>query len=171
MLGDPFDDGHDDGPAEQRAASRRRWTSTSPTRVERGATVVAGGARAAGFPTDLYWQATILDGVPADALVATRGDLRPGRAGRRDRLARPGDRAGQRLAVRAARRDLHRATWPGLRFADAVRTGWVNVNESSNYWESHLPFGGRAGTASGIGRVGGARPDGGVHRAADVVLA
>ena len=44
----------------------------------------------------------------------------------------------------------------GLRFADAVRTGWVNINESTNYWESHLPFGGRAGTDSGIGRVGGA---------------
>jgi succinate-semialdehyde dehydrogenase/glutarate-semialdehyde dehydrogenase len=44
----------------------------------------------------------------------------------------------------------------GLRFADRVRTGWVNVNESSNYWESHLPFGGRSGTDSGVGRVGGA---------------
>jgi succinate-semialdehyde dehydrogenase/glutarate-semialdehyde dehydrogenase len=39
-----------------------------------------------------------------------------------------------------------------------VRTGWVNINDSSNYWESHLPFGGRAGTASGIGRVGGTGP-------------
>jgi succinate-semialdehyde dehydrogenase/glutarate-semialdehyde dehydrogenase len=45
----------------------------------------------------------------------------------------------------------------GLEFADRVRTGWVNINESSNYWEAHLPFGGRAGTDSGIGRVGGAQ--------------
>jgi succinate-semialdehyde dehydrogenase/glutarate-semialdehyde dehydrogenase len=44
----------------------------------------------------------------------------------------------------------------GLRFADSVRTGWVNINESTNYWEAHLPFGGRAGSDSGIGRVGGA---------------
>ena len=36
-----------------------------------------------------------------------------------------------------------------------MHTGWVNINESSNYWEAHLPFGGRAGTDSGIGRVGG----------------
>jgi succinate-semialdehyde dehydrogenase/glutarate-semialdehyde dehydrogenase len=43
----------------------------------------------------------------------------------------------------------------GLRFAEAVRAGWVNVNESSHYWESHLPFGGRAGAQSGVGRVGG----------------
>jgi acyl-CoA reductase-like NAD-dependent aldehyde dehydrogenase len=30
----------------------------------------------------------------------------------------------------------------------------VDVNESSNYWETHLPFGG-GGSASGVGRVGG----------------
>ena len=51
-------------------------------------------------------------------------------------------------------RDLER----GLRFAEAARTGWVNVNEGTNYWESHLPFGGRAGTGSGVGRVGGRFP-------------
>lgn len=48
-------------------------------------------------------------------------------------------------------RDLAR----GLRFAEAVDAGWVNINESMNYWESHLPFGGRAGSSSGVGRVGG----------------
>jgi acyl-CoA reductase-like NAD-dependent aldehyde dehydrogenase len=46
----------------------------------------------------------------------------------------------------------------GLRYADEVKTGWVNINDSSNYWEAHLPFGGRSGTASGIGRVGGTAP-------------
>jgi succinate-semialdehyde dehydrogenase/glutarate-semialdehyde dehydrogenase len=34
----------------------------------------------------------------------------------------------------------------------------VNINESTNYWESHLPFGGRAGSGSGLGRVGGTYP-------------
>jgi succinate-semialdehyde dehydrogenase/glutarate-semialdehyde dehydrogenase len=48
-------------------------------------------------------------------------------------------------------RDLAR----GLRFAETVRAGWVNINEGTNYWESHLPFGGRAGSQSGLGRVGG----------------
>jgi succinate-semialdehyde dehydrogenase/glutarate-semialdehyde dehydrogenase len=43
----------------------------------------------------------------------------------------------------------------GLRFAETVRAGWVNINEGTNYWESHLPFGGRAGSQSGVGRVGG----------------
>jgi acyl-CoA reductase-like NAD-dependent aldehyde dehydrogenase len=43
----------------------------------------------------------------------------------------------------------------GLRFADEARAGLVNINESTNYWEGHVPFGGRAGSVSGIGRVGG----------------
>ena len=34
----------------------------------------------------------------------------------------------------------------------------MNINESTNYWESHLPFGGRAGSKSGTGRVGGRFP-------------
>src|SRR2546430_16868686 len=48
-------------------------------------------------------------------------------------------------------RDIDRA----LRFAQRLETGWVNVNESSNYWEAHIPFGGRAGKESGVGRGGG----------------
>ena len=43
----------------------------------------------------------------------------------------------------------------GLAFAERARAGWVNVNASTNLWESHLPFGGRSGTVSGRGRVGG----------------
>jgi succinate-semialdehyde dehydrogenase/glutarate-semialdehyde dehydrogenase len=43
----------------------------------------------------------------------------------------------------------------GLAFAEAARAGWVNVNASTNLWESHLPFGGRSGSSSGRGRVGG----------------
>jgi len=43
----------------------------------------------------------------------------------------------------------------GLHFAESVRAGWVNINEGTNYWESHLPFGGRAGSQGGMGRVGG----------------
>jgi succinate-semialdehyde dehydrogenase/glutarate-semialdehyde dehydrogenase len=39
-----------------------------------------------------------------------------------------------------------------------MRTGWVNINASTNHWESHLPFGGRAGASSGTGRVGGRYP-------------
>jgi acyl-CoA reductase-like NAD-dependent aldehyde dehydrogenase len=56
------------------------------------------------------------------------------------------------LAASIFTRDLE----AGLRFAEGARFGIVNVNDSTNYYEGHVPFGGRAGTASGVGRVGGA---------------
>jgi succinate-semialdehyde dehydrogenase/glutarate-semialdehyde dehydrogenase len=31
----------------------------------------------------------------------------------------------------------------------------VNINESTSYWEIHIPFGGGSGTGSGVGRLGG----------------
>ena len=48
-------------------------------------------------------------------------------------------------------RDIKRA----FKFAEGLRTGIVNINESSIYWELHVPFGGMSGTQSGIGRLGG----------------
>jgi succinate-semialdehyde dehydrogenase/glutarate-semialdehyde dehydrogenase len=41
-------------------------------------------------------------------------------------------------------RDLFAA----LRFAERVHSGTVNINTTTNHWQSHLPFGGGAGTAS-----------------------
>jgi succinate-semialdehyde dehydrogenase/glutarate-semialdehyde dehydrogenase len=42
-----------------------------------------------------------------------------------------------------------------MRYADSVHMGLVNVNETTNYWEAHLPWGGAARSDSGVGRVGG----------------
>jgi acyl-CoA reductase-like NAD-dependent aldehyde dehydrogenase len=38
----------------------------------------------------------------------------------------------------------------GLRFADQVHTGLVNINETTNYWDQMAPFGGAK--KSGAGR-------------------
>jgi acyl-CoA reductase-like NAD-dependent aldehyde dehydrogenase len=40
-------------------------------------------------------------------------------------------------------------------FAERLETGTVVINDTSNYWELHLPFGGRQGKESGRGRLGG----------------
>jgi acyl-CoA reductase-like NAD-dependent aldehyde dehydrogenase len=120
--------------------------------------VIAGGARADGFPTKLYWQPTVLDGVSPDALVAqeeTFGPIAPVvEIDSLEHAIELTNASPYGLLSAIFTRDLAQ----GLRFADAVRTGWVNINDSSNYWEAHLPFGGRSGTASGIGRVGGSAP-------------
>ena len=97
----------------------------------------------------------MIDGVTRRHGDRPRGDVRPGGARVDDPLDEEAIDAvnGSPYGLLSAMftRDLGR----GLRFAEAVRAGWVNVNEGTNYWESHLPFGGRAGSASGVGRVGG----------------
>jgi acyl-CoA reductase-like NAD-dependent aldehyde dehydrogenase len=154
VLGDPFSETTTMGPLNNEPVAAKMDEHVADAR-ERGASVVTGGARAGGFPTDLYWNATVLSDVPADARVAleeTFGPVAPVVAidGLEHAIALTNASPyGLLSAIFTA--DLAQ----GLEFADRVRTGWVNINESSNYWESHLPFGGRAGSDSGIGRVGG----------------
>jgi succinate-semialdehyde dehydrogenase/glutarate-semialdehyde dehydrogenase len=154
LLGDPFEAATTMGPLNNGGVALKMDEHVADA-IERGADVVTGGARADGYPTDLYWPATILSGVPADARASaeeTFGPIAPvvSIASLEEAIQLTnGSPYGLLSAIFT--RDLAQ----GLRFADSVRTGWVNVNESSNYWEAHLPFGGRAGTDSGIGRVGG----------------
>jgi acyl-CoA reductase-like NAD-dependent aldehyde dehydrogenase len=154
LLGNPFDDTTTMGPLNNEPVAQKMDEHVADA-VQRGASVVSGGSRAAGFATSLYWQPTVLSGVPADARVAveeTFGPVAPVVAV--DSLEHAisltnASPYGLLAAIFTA--DLAN----GLEFADRVHAGWVNINESSNYWEAHLPFGGRAGTDSGIGRVGG----------------
>jgi len=154
-LGDPFAPETTMGPLNNEPVAAKMDEHVADA-LERGATLVCGGARASGLGSELYWQPTVLDGVPSDARVATEETFGP---------VAPVvsiDSLEQAIELtNASPYGLLSAIFTadlaaGLRFAEAVRTGWVNINESTNYWEAHLPFGGRAGTGSGIGRVGGA---------------
>jgi succinate-semialdehyde dehydrogenase/glutarate-semialdehyde dehydrogenase len=155
LLGDPFASQTTMGPLNNEAVAVKMDEHVADA-VSRGAAVVTGGERGSGFPTGLYWQPTVLTDVPADARVAveeTFGPVAPVVA--IDSLEHAISLTNQSpygLLAAIFTADMAR----GLQFADSVRTGWVNVNESSNYWEAHLPFGGRSGSDSGIGRVGGA---------------
>jgi acyl-CoA reductase-like NAD-dependent aldehyde dehydrogenase len=154
LLGDPFDERTTMGPLNNEPVALKMDEHVGDA-VSRGATVVSGGSRADGYPTSLYWEPTVLAGVPADARVAveeTFGPIAPVVAidSLQDAIsAANASPYGLLAAIFTA--DLE----SGLEFADRVRTGWVNINESSNYWEAQLPFGGRSGTDSGIGKVGG----------------
>jgi succinate-semialdehyde dehydrogenase/glutarate-semialdehyde dehydrogenase len=153
-LGDPFDPETTLGPLNNEGVATKMDEHVADA-VERGARVVMGGKRADGFPTRLYYPATILDGVTPKMRVSqeeTFGPIAPLIRFRdeAEALAMANDSPYGLLGA-IYTRDLSRA----LRFADGLDMGWVNINESSNYWEAHLPFGGRAGKRSGIGRVGG----------------
>ena len=156
-LGDPFDPTTTLGPLNNEPTATKMDRHVADA-VERGARLISGGARAEGFPTRLYYQPTILDGVTEEMLVAreeTFGPIIP--------LTTIRDESEALRMVNSSPFGLLAAVWTrdlgrGLRFAESVRTGWVNINASTNHWESHLPFGGRAGASSGVGRVGGRYP-------------
>ena len=153
-LGDPFASDTTMGPLNNEPTAEKMDRHVADA-VERGARVVTGGGRASGFPTNLYWEPTVLAGVTEEMEVArdeTFGPVVP--------ITRISSDEEALAIANASPYGLLSAVWTrdlarGLRFAEAVDAGWVNINESTNYWESHLPFGGRAGTSSGTGRVGG----------------
>jgi len=153
-LGDPLAEETTMGPLNNEPTAQKMDEHVGEA-VDRGARLVTGGSRASGFPTELYWEPTVLTEVTEEMEVAreeTFGPVVP--------IVRiSSDEEALRIA-NASPYGLLTAVWTGdlargLRFAESVDAGWVNVNESTNYWESHLPFGGRAGTSSGVGRVGG----------------
>ena len=153
-LGDPFDPLTTMGPLNNEptiAKTDRHVTGAAHA----GATIVRGGQRAPRHGSDLFYEPTILDGVTRDMEIAreeTFGPVVP--------IARIRDVDEAIAIVNGSPYGLLAAVFTsdlrtGLRFAESVRAGWVNINEGTNYWESHLPFGGRAGSQSGVGRVGG----------------
>ncbi len=156
-LGDPFDAATTMGPLnnEPTAAKFDRHIADA---LARGARVCCGGRRAAGFPTRLYAEPTVLDGVTPGMAIheeETFGPVIPVVEVRSAAQALEFTNASPfGLTAAVFTGDLER----GLAFAERARAGWVNINASTNLWESHLPFGGRAGSVSGRGRVGGRYP-------------
>jgi acyl-CoA reductase-like NAD-dependent aldehyde dehydrogenase len=153
-LGDPFDGDTSMGPLNNEPTAAKMDRHVSDAR-ERGSDVLLGGGRAEGFPTDLYYEFTVLDGVSPDSVVAREESFGP--------VVPIISAAGDEEALRIANDDvlglsgavwtssLHRAFW----FADRMRNGNVIVNDGTDYWDSLEPFGGGAGTRSGWGRIGG----------------
>jgi acyl-CoA reductase-like NAD-dependent aldehyde dehydrogenase len=153
-LGDPFDDDTLVGPMnnEPTAAKMDRHLEDA---LEKGAEIVLGGTRDSGRPTELYYQPTVVDRVGVDTLInrdETFGPIVPliPVGSDEEALAVAND---SYLGLQAAvyTKSLKRA----FHFLDNLKVGNVVVNDSTDYWEAHEPFGGAAGTRTGWGRIGG----------------
>ena len=122
---------------------------------EKGAEILTGGGRAEGFPTDLYYRPTVVDGVNKDmmlnreetfgpvAAVLTFSDL--------DEVVEMANDSELGLVAGVFTQDMGRAMYLGER----LETGIVNINEGPTYWQPHTPFGGHSAKRSGVGRLGG----------------
>jgi len=153
-LGDPFDPVTTMGPLNNEPTAVKFDRHVAGARAD-GARVCCGGGRVAGFPTTLFAEPTVLDGVTPDMEIAreeTFGPVVPViEIGSAEQALELTNASPFGLTAAVFTSDLER----GLAFAERARAGWVNINASTNLWESHLPFGGRSGSVSGRGRVGG----------------
>ncbi|MDH3308901.1 MAG: aldehyde dehydrogenase family protein, partial [Acidimicrobiia bacterium] len=150
-LGDPFDEATNMGPLnnEPTAAKMDRHLADA---TARGADVLLGGGRASGFPTDLYYQFTVVDQVPEESLLSQEESFGPVMP----ILTAPNDEEAvaianrSRLGLQAAvfTSNIKTAFW----YADRIRSGTVVINDSTDFWETFQPFGGAAGTDTGWGR-------------------
>jgi acyl-CoA reductase-like NAD-dependent aldehyde dehydrogenase len=153
-LGDPFDEATTMGPLNNPAVAEKVDRHLRDG-LDLGARVVAGGGRAPRLGSDLFYQPTVLVQVRPESALGreeTFGPVAPIIPFRDDddalRIANSGELG---LVAAVFTSNMKRAWW----FAENLRAGLVNINEHSNYWELHMPFGGVAGKRSGVGRVGG----------------
>ncbi|MDQ4004727.1 MAG: aldehyde dehydrogenase family protein [Actinomycetota bacterium] len=153
-LGDPLDEKTTMGPLNNRPVAEKVERHVEDAR-ERGVHVLTGGSRADGFPTDLYYPLTVIDGVPTDSLLfrdESFGPVLPVTTFRDDEDAiRLANDSHLGLQASVFTSSLTRA----FTFIDRLRAGNIVVNDTTDYWESLEPFGGASGTRTGWGRVGG----------------
>lgn len=154
ILGDPMDPSTTMGPLNNEPTARKTEAHLDDAR-KKGARVLLGGAREPGRPTDLYFPATVIDGVTRDMLLnleETFGPVAPVITFETDEEAvEIANETGYGLQMAVFTSSLRRCFW----YADRLRTGNVVFNDSTDYWEAHEPFGGGGGTRSGHGRLGG----------------
>lgn len=153
-LGDPFDEDTLVGPMNNEPTAAKMDAHLEDA-LAKGAEIVVGGSREGDRPTKLYYQPTVVDGVGVDTLInrdETFGPIVPLITvdGDDEALAVAND---SHLGLQAAvyTRSLGRA----FRYLDNLQVGNVVVNDSTDYWEAHEPFGGASGTRTGWGRIGG----------------
>lgn len=154
VLGDPFDRRTTMGPLNNEPAAHKMDLHVQDA-VDRGAQILTGGRRRPDLGSKLYWEPTVLGDVPRDALAAreeTFGPILPlVRVSSFEDAVTVTNEGPEALVAAIYTEDVRK----GMAFSRAIKAGGVNINLSSNYFESHLPFGGGARSSSGAGRVGG----------------
>jgi acyl-CoA reductase-like NAD-dependent aldehyde dehydrogenase len=153
-LGHPLDETTTMGPLNNEGVAKKMDEHLADA-VQKGATVVTGGSRAEGFPTALYYEPTVVDGVPPESLFnheETFGPVAPVISTEDlDEAIVVANSCGLGLCCSVYTSNVSKAFY----CAEQLECGVVNVNESAAYWDGRIPFGGYSGKGSGVGRLGG----------------
>jgi succinate-semialdehyde dehydrogenase/glutarate-semialdehyde dehydrogenase len=153
-LGDPFLPETTMGPLNNYQVLEKNIAHAEDAR-NRGARFLAGGKTAEGMASPLYFEPTVIADVTKDFMYhneETFGPVAPVMPFKTNEEALELANAGSWGLVNSV---FTSSLKESMYFAERLRAGIVNINEHSNYWEPHVPFGGVSGKASGIGRLGG----------------
>jgi succinate-semialdehyde dehydrogenase/glutarate-semialdehyde dehydrogenase len=154
VLGDPHDEATTLGPLNNEAVAAKMDRHLADA-ADRGYDVLAGGERASGFATDLFYPMTVVDGVSPEGLLFTDesfGPVLPLTTFRDDDEAITLANASP-LGLQAS--VFTSSLTRSFRYIDRLQVGTTVVNDSTCFWEPHPPFGGASGTKTGWGRIGG----------------
>ena len=154
VLGDPMDEKTTMGPMNNDPVIRKVEAHIAEG-VSKGAKILCGGKRAEGFPTDKYFEPTVIDNVTPGMLLhddETFGPVIPIIEFETDEQALAMANStifGLQMSVYTS--SLKKAWW----YQSRLKAGNICINESCGFWEPHQPFGGCPGTETGYGRIGG----------------
>jgi succinate-semialdehyde dehydrogenase/glutarate-semialdehyde dehydrogenase len=150
-LGAPLDEDTNLGPVHL-AASIDRFTALVDDAVATGAEVLAGGKPVDG--DGYFYPATVLTNVPASARIFAEETFGPVAS-----ISPFPDEDQLLAAANAGEFGLVGAIFTSnvskaFTIAEDIDCGLVVVNDTTNYWDYGVPFGGAAGRLSGRGRLG-----------------
>jgi acyl-CoA reductase-like NAD-dependent aldehyde dehydrogenase len=153
-VGDPFQEGVLMGPMNNLPVIEKTERHLADA-VQKGARVIFGGKRVAKQPTDFFFEPTVIDDVSSEMLLnneETFGPVVPViTVDGYEKAIELANATGYGLQMAIFTQDIDKAFY----FADRLRSGNVVINDTTDYWEAHEPFGGGGGTKSGYGRLGG----------------
>ncbi|MFD0716680.1 aldehyde dehydrogenase family protein [Paenibacillus sp. GCM10027626] len=153
-VGDPFHRDTTMGPLNNGQVVEKNRAHADDA-LAKGARLLTGGKPLKGLGSSLFFAPTVIADLTLDSLYHTEESFGP--------VAPVFPFETNEEALRIAldnRWGLVNSVFTtnlkdAVHFAEKLRAGVVNINDNSNYWEPHLPFGGASGKASGLGRIGG----------------
>lgn len=152
-LGDPFDPDTVMGPVHNANVVETVVDHVNDA-IENGAKVLTKSSNK-DWPTKMYVEPVIVDFVTKEMKLnkdETFGPIVPIiRFKDKTELQDLIESSPYRLAAAVFSKNAEKA----LKFAETLKFGFTHINEASNYWETQIPAGGTAGSASGYGRSGG----------------
>lgn len=151
-LGDPLKEDTDMGPMNNEGTVAKVEDNVRDS-VQKGAKLLAGGKRAAGFPTRLYYEPTVVDDVTPDMkfnYIETFGPVAPiFEFSTLDEAIEMANAPRYGLSMAIHTKNLKTAFYAAQR----LKAGQININESVYFWDYLNPWGGFR--KSGFGKVAG----------------